>query len=364
MNGPGNLIFYFDDFEADVRARELYRNGIKIKIYGQPFEILMALLEQSEMVVTREELRRRLWPHNTYVDFERVLNTSVMRLRNALGDSAADPRYIETLPRVGYRFIAQVRVDEAPLPRQRAESKTVEPPTKPEAGRLPDPSVAIQSLEETPIEKVGTQHIIRAGLLGAMAMAAVVFGGVSLGQWRQWRKPEIIFASSNATRKLKPAIAILGFKNLSGRPEEAWLSTAFAEMLSTEMGAGGTLRVIPTQDVAASNADGSLSGADENSHELLQKVRQASGVDAIVLGSYTALGKSSGGQVRLDVQVQDTSSGEIRARLSVTGTEEELFPMIARLGADLRRKLGIATLADGSTHLLSVNAVRKGPYFN
>src|SRR5215469_5705842 len=120
MNGTHNLIFYFDDFEADVRARELYRNGIKIKVYGQPFEILTALLERPGVVVTREELRNRLWPHNTFVDFERVLNTSVMRLRNALGDSAADPHYIETLPRVGYRFISAVRSEEESAPRQSA----------------------------------------------------------------------------------------------------------------------------------------------------------------------------------------------------------------------------------------------------
>jgi len=352
MNGLRNPIFYFDDFEADVRARELYRNGIKIKMYGQPFEILIALLERPGTVVTREELRWRLWPHNTYVDFERVLNTSVMRLRNALADSAADPHYIETLPRVGYRFISQVRVEESTLTRQRAEVDAVEP-TKPDAVVPPDSSGKLQlgRQEDTPIDRVGAHGIFRAALLGAMAMAAVVFGGVSLGQWRPWRKPEIIFASSNAARNLPPAIAILGFKNLSGRPEEAWLSSAFAEMLSTEMGAAGTLRVIPTQDVAANETS---PASVENSHELLQKVRQASGVDVIVVGSYTALGKSSGGQVRLDVQVQDTSSGEIRVRLSVTGTEEELFPMIARLGAELRRKLGIATLADGSIDSLAL----------
>jgi DNA-binding winged helix-turn-helix (wHTH) protein len=113
MNDTCTPVFYFDDFEADVRARELHRSGTRIKVYGQPFEILIALLERPGVVVTREELRKRLWPHNTFVDFERVLNTSVMRLRNALGDSASTPRYIETLPRVDIdlsrRFASMMR---------------------------------------------------------------------------------------------------------------------------------------------------------------------------------------------------------------------------------------------------------------
>jgi eukaryotic-like serine/threonine-protein kinase len=366
MNGTHNPIFYFDEFEVDVRARELYRNGIKIKVYGQPFEILVALLERPGVVVTREELRKRLWPQNTFVDFERVLNTSVMRLRNALSDSAGSPRYIETLQRVGYRFISQVRSGEAAAPR---EPVVIDLPAPKEASNGVEGLLEFSRETELrssngmrsegiPWEGVAAHRVLRAVLLGAMAMVAVVFGGVSLGQWRQGRKPQTTMSASpgaSATSKQRPAIAILGFKNLSGREDEAWLSTAFSEMLNTEMGAGETLRVIPTQDVAAMKASRSLPDTEKYAQELLQKVRLASGADAIVLGSYTALGKDSGGQVRLDVQVQDTGSGEVRARLSATGTEEKLFPMVARLGAQLRTKLGVAALADESTVSLSAS---------
>ena len=366
MNCTRNLIFYFDNFEADVRARELYRNEIKIKVYGQPFEILMALLERPGVVVTREELRKRLWPHNTFVDFERVLNTSVMRLRNALGDSAASPRYIETLPRVGYRFISQVRSGEVATARPPVVVDHQEPSKEVvnEAQAQPDFSGEQQlhapekiHSERVLLEGVGGHRILRAVLVGAMAMAAVVFGGVSLGQWRRGRKPPTAFRlpSASPARKQRPAIAVLGFKNLCGRADEAWFSTAFSEMLTTEMGAGETLRVIPTQDVAVMKASRSLPDADEYAQELLQKVRLASGADAIVLGSYTALGKDSGGQVRLDVRVQDTASGEIRVRLSATGTEQKLLPMVARVGAELRTKMGVAALADESTLSLSAS---------
>ena len=328
---------------------------------------MTALLERPGVVVTREELRNRLWPHNTFVDFERVLNTSVMRLRNALGDSAASPRYIETLPRVGYRFISQVRSEGATGSWQHVVTDVPEPSKEEASSKMETPQdfsaePQWQTSEEVRSERiawqgVGTHRIVRAVLLGAMAMAAVVFSGVSLGQWRQEQKPQTIFASpvANAVHKVRPTIAILGFKNLSGRLEEAWLSTAFSEMLSTEMGASETLRVIPTQDVAVMKASRSLPDSDEYAQELLQKVRMASGADAIVLGSYTALGKDSGNQVRLDVRVQDTATGEIRTRLSATGTEERLFPMVARLGAALRTKLGVAALADESTVSLSAS---------
>jgi Tol biopolymer transport system component/DNA-binding winged helix-turn-helix (wHTH) protein len=100
--------FRFGPFSLDVRAAELHTNGTKIKLPEQPFQVLSALLENAGEVVTREELRQRLWPADTFVDFDHSLNAAVKRLREALGDSADAPRFIETLPRHGYRFIAPV----------------------------------------------------------------------------------------------------------------------------------------------------------------------------------------------------------------------------------------------------------------
>src|SRR6184192_4831015 len=95
----------FGIFEADLQARELRKGGLKIKIHDQPFQVLAALLERPGEIVTREELHQRLWPADTFVDFDHGLNTAVNKLREALGDSAATPRYIETLARRGYRFV-------------------------------------------------------------------------------------------------------------------------------------------------------------------------------------------------------------------------------------------------------------------
>src|SRR5499426_1452761 len=95
-------------FEVDVEARELRDGATRIRLQNQPFEILRALIERPGDVVTRDELRDRLWPGGTFVDFEHSLNTAIKRLRAALGDDADNPRFIETLPRRGYRFIADV----------------------------------------------------------------------------------------------------------------------------------------------------------------------------------------------------------------------------------------------------------------
>src|SRR5277367_3982137 len=104
---PSVTIFRFGPYESRPRARELYKHGSKLKVRPQPLQLLNLLLSRSGDVVTREELREKLWSSDTFVDFEQSLNTSVKELRAALGDSADEPRYIETVPKLGYRFIAQ-----------------------------------------------------------------------------------------------------------------------------------------------------------------------------------------------------------------------------------------------------------------
>jgi cholera toxin transcriptional activator len=134
------LKYRFADFEADLKAAELRRNGIRLKVQMQPFQVLVALLERPREVVTREELRQRLWPEDTFVDFDHGLNTAMAKLRDVLGDSASRPRYIETIAKRGYRFLGEVTsvpvpvtaVQEAPpLPTQQAMPQTSVTQTSP-----------------------------------------------------------------------------------------------------------------------------------------------------------------------------------------------------------------------------------------
>jgi cholera toxin transcriptional activator len=100
--------YKFDEFEADLRAAELRKGGIRLKLQMQPFQVLVALLERPQEVVTREELRQRLWPQDTFVDFDHGLNTAMVKLRDVLGDSASQPKFIETIAKRGYRFLGSV----------------------------------------------------------------------------------------------------------------------------------------------------------------------------------------------------------------------------------------------------------------
>ena len=100
----------FGVFELDLSAGELRKSGVKLHLQGQPFQVLALLLERAGEVVTREELQQKLWPSDTFVDFDHSLNTAINKVREALGDSASNPRFVETLARRGYRFIAPVQI--------------------------------------------------------------------------------------------------------------------------------------------------------------------------------------------------------------------------------------------------------------
>jgi DNA-binding winged helix-turn-helix (wHTH) protein len=109
QTAENSTVIRFGPFEADLRTRELRRNGLKLKLQEQPFQVLVMLLERAGELVTREEIRAKLWPQDTFLDFDHGLNAAVRRLREALNDNASLPRFVETLPRRGYRFIAAVQ---------------------------------------------------------------------------------------------------------------------------------------------------------------------------------------------------------------------------------------------------------------
>src|SRR5438874_5468323 len=105
---PANKVFRFGVYEANRETGELRKSGVRIRLQEQPFQVLMFLLERKGEIVSREELRQRLWPADTFVDFDHSLNTIVNKIREVLGDSASNPRFIETLARRGYRFLVPV----------------------------------------------------------------------------------------------------------------------------------------------------------------------------------------------------------------------------------------------------------------
>ncbi len=167
-------------------------------------------------------------------------------------------------------------------------------------------------------------------LAGALAAAG-------LGYWVA-RSPRAAAPATSAAASRR-AVAVLGFKNV-GPPETTWLATALSEMLRTELAAGEAVRTIPSESIERMKKELQLSETDSLARDTLAKVAANIGADAVVLGSYVALGRGAGSKLRLDVRLQDTASGEILASSAETGTEEDLFDLVSRAGSGLRRTLG------------------------
>jgi DNA-binding winged helix-turn-helix (wHTH) protein len=161
----------FGVFELDLSAGELRKNGAKLRLQGQPFQVLAVLLERAGEVVTREELQQKLWPSDTFVDFDHSLNTAINKVREALGDSASSPRYVETLARRGYRFIAPVRTE---APAAQPEPAPAVPATAPKVETAP--AIQLHPDLEVPIPHRG----LTRGLFALIQVMYLIFYVVAL----------------------------------------------------------------------------------------------------------------------------------------------------------------------------------------
>ncbi len=179
---PSNRrVVRFGVFELDLSAGELRKNGVKLRLQGQPFQVLTLLLERAGEVVTREELQQKLWPSDTFVDFDHSLNTAINKVREALGDSASSPRYVETLARRGYRFIAPVQSE----PRNAAIEPAAEiaapaAHTTSSSSRAAAEPVAIHPELEVPIPR----RSVSRGLFALTQLMYLIFYSVALFRLR------------------------------------------------------------------------------------------------------------------------------------------------------------------------------------
>ena len=216
-------------------------------------------------------------------------------------------------------------------------------------------AVVRRCLERAPADRFGdAREIARAleGELSALAprrrrqrwTAALIAVAALAGGWALWRalvpgSRAARAGAAEAPRAERSSVAVLGLRNATGRAEAAWLSTALAEMLTTEMAAGEALRAVPGETVARAVADLALAPSDSLAPATLARLRSVAGSQWVLLGSYTALGEAAGGKLRLDLRLQRTDGGR-DLPFSVEGSESEIFELIGRAGRDLRSKLG------------------------
>jgi TolB-like protein/DNA-binding winged helix-turn-helix (wHTH) protein len=271
----------FSVFELDLCSGELRKQGIKIKLHKQPFQILAMLLEHPGDVVTREQLQQRLWPPDTFVDFDEGLNSAIKKLRDALADSAEAPRYVETLPRRGYRFIAAVENIPSPAPHDLAVQ--VDDSSTAPATPLSDKVAALPV--ESSKASLRARLWIAAGA-GAAALLAL-FVGLNTGGLRQ----RLLRAS--AAGRIQ-SIAVLPLENLSGDPSQEYFADGMTEALITDLGKISELRVVSR--TSAMHYKGTRKTLPEIAREL--------NVDAVVEGAVLR----SGDRVRITAQLVEAPS--------------------------------------------------------
>jgi eukaryotic-like serine/threonine-protein kinase len=328
-------VFKFGLFEADVARSTLTRSGVRVKIQDQPFRVLLLLLDHPGEIVTREELRHKLWPEGTYVDFDGSLNVILKKLRAAVDDDSDNPRFVETVPRRGYRFIAPVAMNGVKAELIALSNAAVQIPPVSTGGAVLAPSIS----QRRPL------HLI--DMFAALTLLVVVVAA-SFAWHRKQSAAKVPNGSAFpvASFPLRKSVAVLGFRNVSGRVNDTWLVTAFSEMLSTELAGGEKLRLISGEDVANLRLSSPWSQTDTLDQETTSRIGTALNSDLLVLGSFTATGQPGHGQVRLDVRLQDAKTGEILSEIAETGGAQDLFQLVSRIGSHLRERVGVPDLED------------------
>jgi DNA-binding winged helix-turn-helix (wHTH) protein/TolB-like protein len=313
--------YRFGPFELDPEKGTLARNGIGVKIQDLPYRLLLMLVERAGEIVTREEVRQRLWPENTFVEFDNSLGVAIRKVRESLNDNADAPHYVATVPRRGYRFVAPVQV------------QAVEQPEAPTPPSLVLPNAAAAN---------GTRsHRIYwavAGLGLLLLIGGVFFRFHSSAPYLTPKSADGVAAQV----QLRRSVAVLGFRNLPGRPEDDWLSPVFSEMLDTELGTHGDLRMVSSEDVARIKQQLPPAQSGTLARTTLELLRKNPGADVVVLGSYTPLPGKDEQRIRLDLRVQDTADGETIAEEAITGNRNNLFALADQAGARLRMRLGLS----------------------
>ncbi len=335
LNASSGL-YEFGPFRLEARERRLLKEGRPIALQPKVFDTLRLLVENAGHIVTKTELMAFLWPE-TAVE-EGNLTKNIWLIRKALGEAEGENRYIETVPKAGYRFVAPVgRVAESPPP----------------AAIPAAPKPSLVSPDAVPAPIPGRRSSRRASVIVSATLGLAVVLGLASGiLWmrkRRERAREAATPASMAGVHARRSVAVLGFQNLSGRPDAGWLSTAVSEMMSAELAAGEKLRLVPMENVARMVGARFPSSPGALSRESLLKIRTSLDADLVLSGSFIAISPPGGEKIRFDMTLQDTTNGESLATVTETGSEADLFRLVSSAGDRLRAELGLATAPDSES---------------
>jgi TolB-like protein/DNA-binding winged helix-turn-helix (wHTH) protein/Tfp pilus assembly protein PilF len=336
---PSPRTIRFGVFELDVRSGELRKQGRKVRLEGQPVQILICLLENPGEMVTREELRKRLWPADTFVNFEYGLNAAVKRLRQALNDSAGNPRFVETLPRRGYRFLAPV---------QTVNGGEVAPQlnTAPHAEAAPEPAEISEAEDQTDAEDQVD-----------LSKRTLVFERRMPPSWKRYGVAVLLVVGIFTVWMLRPknsrsplirSLAVLPLENLSHDPSQDYFADGMTDELITELGQISELRVISRTSVMT------YKGARKS----LPQIAQELNVDAVIEGSVLR----SGDQVRITAQLIQASADKHLWAQSYQGDVRQTLALQRQVARAIAEEIQIELTPRERDVLKSVKTVNPEAY--
>jgi TolB-like protein/DNA-binding winged helix-turn-helix (wHTH) protein/tetratricopeptide (TPR) repeat protein len=323
---------HFDEFEIDLRSAELWVRGNRTRLQDQPFQVLRVLLERRGEIVTRDELKQTLWPADTFVDFDDGLNTAVRKIRDALGDSAEKPRYIETIPRRGYRFVGRL-ADVAPAVLLPLAEESKESPQQKDAGLSTSDSAVLATQKKAFLPT--HWRVLLAGV-AALAVFTVAF---------------VLYRGSSAKGPRQPpvkSLAVLPLTNLSGDPKQEYLADGMTEALIGRLSEIHNLRVISRTSVTRFK-DTHLSAPD---------IARTLQVDAIVEGSVIL----NGSRIRVHAQLIRAASDEHIWSEAYDRELRDVLSLQSDVAQSIARKVEITITGEEHARLSSTHAVDPEAY--
>jgi TolB-like protein/DNA-binding winged helix-turn-helix (wHTH) protein/Flp pilus assembly protein TadD len=326
----------FGAFEVDLRAGEVYKHGIRLKLQDQPFQILALLLERPGDVVTREELCQKLWPTDTFVDFNTGLNSAIKKLRDVLADSAEEPRYIETLPRRGYRFIAEVEngVPAAPIDAW-VQSRNL--PLEEEENGLRAKRPAGGEVDVRPTGTSRARLWLVLGGVAGLALIAITY--------------VILRGHTGHTTQTKiVSLAVLPLSNLSGDSTQEYLADEMTEELCGRLARIHELRVISRTSVMR------FKGTKLSVPEIARTL----GVDAIVEGSVIR----QGNRIRVHAQLIRGSTDEHLWSEEYDGELGDVLALESEVAQSIARRVEVKVTGEERARLVTARHVSPDVYEN
>jgi TolB-like protein/DNA-binding winged helix-turn-helix (wHTH) protein/Flp pilus assembly protein TadD len=323
-----NSVVRFGIFEVSLRSGEVRKAGLRIRVQQQPMKLLELLLEHPGEVVTREELRSRVWPNESFGDFDQTLNIAIGKLRSALGDSAGNPRFIETLPKRGYRFIADVSVLNADARPKRSGSVSGDLPAAEAGHTLQGAGLA-----------VAPKH--RLGLAGRVIVVLSLI--LSLSILSVW-----LFHSRGRAPAGVRSLAVLPLENLSGDASQSYFADGMTDELITDLAQISALRVISRTSVMV------YKGA----RKPLPQIARELNVDAVVEGTVLR----SGDQVRITAQLIEASTDKHLWSQSYEGELRDTLALQNRVASAIADEIRISLTPQEQAALKNAKVVNPEAY--